>query len=601
MRNLWKLCGVISSVVLLTVILQVQAQGSQLYIAYVSNGKYNDDIFLTNLSNTVTYNLTNSRSRDWHPTWSANGTQIAFNSDRDGNPEIYIMNANGSDPRNISANAAVDVSPDWSPMRNEIAFISNRDVGYDLYIYTLETGQTRRLTVDGQAKSDPDWSPTGQEIAYWVLTDDNNAQLTTIHVETGEIHTLIATGQNLWPAWSPDGNQIAFHSGTSGSDDLFIYQIADARIQPLVTGSSNDKMAAWSPGGEQIVFVSDRDGNENLYLMNADGTHVQRLTDSPGDEDSPTWQPLAAEIDFSDTALGQNISVVQGNVDSETQRELGVGEARVFAPETTSVEDVIRVRFELEVTEAESAATPVPTPDIPLRDSRALQIYRFMGARLSGLDLSHFEVYPEQTDYLLEISPDRVNYWEWYLRPKGQEALGRRFLAIEIYLPEVEEEGAIVETILDILIFQVEVIAGEPEAPSAYTQTTVKPDPALGFSVIYADETSLSIVFMQDTPIGDLRIGTSEYEYPLIGDFPVFQQTDDIVPAGTCLFYELANAQLVLPRACRNDNAYNYLLQPADIFWFDDLQNRLLDVIVRIQERSWPCNASDARAGRCDF
>lgn len=597
MRKLRQFLTFALSISIFLGVIQLQAQERQLYIAYVSAGEFNDDIFLTNVSHTVSYNLSNARSRDWHPTWSANGTQIAFNSDRDGNPEIYIMNANGSEPQNISNNAALDVSPDWSPIRNEIAFISNRDGGFDLYIYDVDNASTRRLTIDGAVKSDPDWSPTGQEIVFWELKDDI-AQLKTINIETGEISTLIAEGQNLWPAWSPTGEVIAFHSGLDGNDDIFLYNLADASISALTTDSSNEKSVSWSPDGQQMVFMSDRDGNENLYLMNADGTRVTRLTDADENEHSPTWQPIVADIDFSSTALGQNVNVVQGNVDSEAQHELGVGEARLFAPESSNIEDVIRVRFELEVTSEDSDATPFPTPDIPLRDERSFQIYRFMGARLTGLDLSLFDVFPEQTDYLLEISEDNVNYWEWYLRPKGNEALGRRFLAVEVYLPQVESDGAVVQTVLDTIIFQVEVISGEPEIASEYTQPDVLPNPSLGFSVVFSDETSLSIIFTEETLIDDMRIGTSRFDYALLDDFPAFRQTDNFVPAGTCLFYELANAELVLPRACRNDNAFNYQLLSADIFWFDGLQNRLLDVIIRHNERSWPCNA---RFDRCDF
>ena len=33
---------------------------------------------------------------DWRPTWSPDGSKIAFASERDGNYEIYVMNADGS-------------------------------------------------------------------------------------------------------------------------------------------------------------------------------------------------------------------------------------------------------------------------------------------------------------------------------------------------------------------------------------------------------------------------------------------------------------------------------------------------------------------------
>jgi hypothetical protein len=62
----------------------------------------------TNLSN-------NNNATDAHPSWSPDGTKIAFFSARHGGGafQIYVMDADGSGQKNISNNLANDYFPDW--------------------------------------------------------------------------------------------------------------------------------------------------------------------------------------------------------------------------------------------------------------------------------------------------------------------------------------------------------------------------------------------------------------------------------------------------------------------------------------------------------
>jgi len=61
-------------------------------------------------------NLSNNAAVDGFPSWSPDGSMIAFDSDRDGNFEIYVMNANGAGQTNLSNNTAFDIFPDWGPL-----------------------------------------------------------------------------------------------------------------------------------------------------------------------------------------------------------------------------------------------------------------------------------------------------------------------------------------------------------------------------------------------------------------------------------------------------------------------------------------------------
>jgi Tol biopolymer transport system component len=54
-------------------------------------------------------------SRSQNPTWSPDGSRIAYESTVSGNSEIWVMNSDGTNPVNVSQHEAWDSEPAWSP------------------------------------------------------------------------------------------------------------------------------------------------------------------------------------------------------------------------------------------------------------------------------------------------------------------------------------------------------------------------------------------------------------------------------------------------------------------------------------------------------
>ena len=212
---------------------------------------------------------------------------------------IHVIQADGSgDPVMLSMHPSYDIHPSWSPDGSQIAFEANHEDPTDqehMYIYTINSdgSQLTRITEADAVYAMPDWSPDGSRI---VMASDKqepgNTDLYVMDLKTKELTRLTddpdAEGD---PSWSPDGSQIAFTSNRDGSLNIYILDVDSGEITQLTQGTSGNGNPSWSPDGKKILFVSNRDDDVEIYVMDADGENQTRLTTTPGRDIHPNWSP----------------------------------------------------------------------------------------------------------------------------------------------------------------------------------------------------------------------------------------------------------------------------------------------------------------------
>ncbi len=110
--------------------------------------------------------------------WSPDGQKVAYNvcyqCELGGlNQEIFVYDRKAKTVTRLTNNPAEDSNPSWSPDGSEIAFVSNRDYYQadtlrfrtDLYVMDSDGQDTHRLTQDGYVSS-PIWKTQTSTVIY---------------------------------------------------------------------------------------------------------------------------------------------------------------------------------------------------------------------------------------------------------------------------------------------------------------------------------------------------------------------------------------------------------------------------------------------------
>ncbi len=246
------------------------------------------EIFITDLVNNKTTQLTQNNVEDRSPSWSPDGKSIAFiredipSTTPSGQQRITdtlnIIDSDSLKERELYVCPFSCGEPDWSPDGQQIAFFAASApylVGSgimptsDLYVIDINGKNLDRLTSNPQHVSDPKWSSNGQQIAYIDLTQREIRIIDVQHrVETA--YSLSPLRLSGYFTWSLDRTRILF-SGfePDGHQRLYTFNLANHKIDHFFDADIESvfwpEKPDWSHDGKQLVFTS---ANERIYIAN---------------------------------------------------------------------------------------------------------------------------------------------------------------------------------------------------------------------------------------------------------------------------------------------------------------------------------------------
>jgi Tol biopolymer transport system component len=240
------------------------------------------------------------------PSWSPDGTRLAFYSDVQG-PGIYIIEKNGSGLcKVIAMNEGGSYgagNPQWSPDGAYILYSDSEGPGtaVNLYLTTAICGSATRINLTNSPNGGefwPTWSPDGTRLAACVGGDPLDVVVFDLGIGDGGALSAInpinltATGPlaNAFCVevdWAKSSGRIAVRAD---SDIWVVYPDAPGVADNLTrTPLIEDRDPSWAPLDAQIVFVC----GDSLYKMNPDGTGVTRIASPPSSGKplrGPAWR-----------------------------------------------------------------------------------------------------------------------------------------------------------------------------------------------------------------------------------------------------------------------------------------------------------------------
>ncbi len=219
--------------------------GSEIAFTSYRNGQ--QELFSLNTTNGKVRSIIGLEGLNYGADWHPDGTELVVSLSQSGNAEIYRISPQGSIIKRLTVSKAIEISPSWAPGGRDLVFTSDRTGTPQLYIIDSEGAGRRRLTFEGRYNDSAVWSPNGDQIVY--ATRVGNYTQIVVMKSTGENRRVLTGGR--WrnsedPSWAPDGRHIVFASDRSGVFNLYVFDVVEDSFRQLTFGNDPDITPAWS-------------------------------------------------------------------------------------------------------------------------------------------------------------------------------------------------------------------------------------------------------------------------------------------------------------------------------------------------------------------
>jgi tetratricopeptide (TPR) repeat protein len=246
---------------------------------------YNNDLGFYDLYALSAYDqqLSNIASNAGQPNFRRDGGMLVYR----GVPGLQAMPPTGGGAVTLVGDPSA-YWPTWSPDGSRLAYARQESDGWQIYVVQANGSSEPQKLVSGKY---PIWGPQGA-LAFSGCFIGNSARGVCVidpnNPDAAPV-PLTADPNDTPTSWSPDGGNIAYMSNHGGDWDVYLVSTGGGVV--LLTGDddapASDGLPTWAPDAGAIAFISNRDGGWALYLMSPNGENVRKMVDIGAQH--PNW------------------------------------------------------------------------------------------------------------------------------------------------------------------------------------------------------------------------------------------------------------------------------------------------------------------------
>jgi tricorn protease len=248
------------------------------------------------------------------PALSNNGKRALFEY----RGEIFSLPADEGSWRNLSRSSAVaDRYPTWSPDGSQVAWFNDEGGEYGLVIADPDGANVRRISIpDPTFYFRPRWSPDGARIAF----TDTDYRVMVVEVASGTVTDVDGElyadpRRSIEPVWSPDGRYLSYAKRLESLfRAVFIHDTRTGETAQVTDGMADALSPEWDVGGKYLYFLASTDFGLNsawLDMSAYDRPTTRALYMVLLDDDTPS--PFLPVSDEGEAGPGDSAEGARGD------------------------------------------------------------------------------------------------------------------------------------------------------------------------------------------------------------------------------------------------------------------------------------------------